>query len=70
MNNHNAKFKYKGMKTAGVTDYTNQTHLKHFGLKKMSMFNSPKNKKKIIKCAQNGCTDVQCMNNHYAEFEY
>ena len=24
-NNHNAKFEYKSMKAAGVTDYTNQT---------------------------------------------
>ena len=31
MNNHNAKFEYKGMKTVGVTDYTNQTPCKHFG---------------------------------------
>ena len=34
VNKHNAKFEYKGMKTAGVTDYTNQTTPKHLGLKK------------------------------------
>ena len=33
VNNHYAKFEYKGMKTVGVTDYTNQTPAKHFGLK-------------------------------------
>ena len=27
MNNHYAKFEYKGMKTVGVTDYTNLTPL-------------------------------------------
>ena len=34
MNNHYAKFEYKGMKTVGVTDYTSQTTPKHFGWKK------------------------------------
>ena len=36
----------------------------------MSMFNSTKNKKMFIKCAQNRGAYVQCMNNHYAQFEY
>ena len=31
MNNHYAKFEYKGMKTVGVKDYTNQTPPTHFG---------------------------------------
>ena len=31
VNNQYAKFEYKGMKTLGVTDYTNQTPPKHFG---------------------------------------
>ena len=30
MNNLYAKFEYLGMKTFGVTDYTNQTPSKHF----------------------------------------
>ena len=34
VNNHYAKFEYKRMKIVGVTDYTNQTPSKHFGLKK------------------------------------
>ena len=34
MNNHYAKIKYKGMKTVGVTDYTNQAPPTHFGWKK------------------------------------
>ena len=61
MFNHNTKFEYKGMKTASVTDYTNKTPPKHFGWEKMSKFNSPKNKKIFIKCAQNGwCTLSMC----------
>ena len=31
VNNHYAKFNYKGMETVGVTYYTNQTHPTHFG---------------------------------------
>ena len=31
VNNHYAKFEYKGMKTVGVTDYTNQTPATYFG---------------------------------------
>ena len=29
--NHYAKLEYKGMKSVGVTDYTNQTPPMHFG---------------------------------------
>ena len=43
MNNHCAKFEYKGMKTAGVTDYTNQTPTPYaFHMEKMSKFNTRK----------------------------
>ena len=38
--------------------------------KKISKVNSPKNKKMFIKYAQKGEAHVQCMNNHYAKFEY
>ena len=31
VNNHYVKYEYKGMKTAGVTDYTNYPPPKHFG---------------------------------------
>ena len=48
VNNHNAKFEYKGMKTAGITDHTNQTPLSSSDGEK-----SPKNKKIFVKCAQN-----------------
>ena len=30
VNNHFAKFEYKGINTVGVTDYTNQTPPTHF----------------------------------------
>ena len=43
---------YKGMKTALVTDYTNQAPA--FRMEKMSKFSSPKNKKIFIKCPQKG----------------
>ena len=33
VNNHYAKFEYKGMNTVGVTDYTNYALPKHFGWK-------------------------------------
>ena len=41
-NNHYAKFEYKGMKTVGVTDYTNLTPPMHFGRKKCLKFNTRK----------------------------
>ena len=53
MNNHCAKFEYKGMKTVGVTDYTNQTPPMHFSLKKCLCSTPVKNVKIFIKCAQN-----------------
>ena len=31
VNNHYVKYEYKGMKTVGVTDYTNYALPKHFG---------------------------------------
>ena len=36
VNNHYAKFEYKGMKTSVVTEYTNQTPSTHFGWKCLS----------------------------------
>ena len=61
VNNHYAKFEYKKMKTVGVTDYANQTHPYAFRMEKMSKFNTCKNKKIFIKCAQNmRCTSSMC----------
>ena len=68
MNNHYAKFEYKGMKTVGVTDNTNLTPPMHFGRKKCLSSTSVKNKKNVHKI---GGAHLQCMNNHYrrvAEF--
>ena len=48
------------MKTFGVTGYTNQTPSKHFFKKYLSSRN-------VYKIAG---THLQCMNNHYAKFEY
>ena len=60
-NNHYAKFEWKGMKTFGVTDYTNLVPLKCCGRTKMSKFNTPQKWKKNIKHAQNRrCTFSIC----------
>ena len=66
VNNHYAKLEYNG----GVTDYTNQTPLTHFGWKKCLSSTPIKNEKIFIKCAQNGRCTLQSVNNHYAKFEY
>ena len=42
VNNHYAKFEYKGMKTVVVTDYTNQTPSKHLYGKKCLSSTPPK----------------------------
>ena len=70
MNNHYAKNEYKGMKNVGVTDYANQTPSTHFEWKKCLSSTPAKYVKIFIKCAQIGGAHVQCMNNHYAKFEY
>ena len=62
-------FEYEGIKTAGVSDYTNQTPNKHFGWVKSP---SPTALKIRIfnKYAQKEGAHVQCMNKHYAKFKY
>ena len=47
MNNHYAKFDYKGMKTVGVTDYTNQTPPTHLGWK-FFLSSTPEKKEKYL----------------------
>ena len=61
MDNHYAKFEYKGMKTVGVTDYTNQKP-QPISDEKMSKFNIRiKSMKIFMKCAQNRrCTFSIC----------
>ena len=57
MNNHYAKIEYKGMKTVGDTDNTNNTPPTHLGWKKCLSSTPVKNVKIFIKCAQNSwCT--------------
>ena len=71
MNNHYDKIEYKGIKTVGVTDYTNQTPPTHFGWKKCLHSTPVKKMKILIKCAQSSmCAHLQCVNNHYAKAEY
>ena len=61
VNNHNVKFEYKGMQTVGVTDYTNQTLPISFQLEKCLNSTALKNKKLLIKFAQNGrCKSSMC----------
>ena len=51
MNNHYPKFEYLGMKTGGVTIYTNQTPSQHF-IGKMTKLMTPKNEKKHEMCTK------------------
>ena len=61
MNNHCAKFEYKGIRTVGIKDYTNQTPTMHLGWKKCLSSTPVKNEKILIKCAQNRrCTSSMC----------
>ena len=61
VNNQYANFDYKGMKSLGVTDYTNQRPPTHFGWKKILSPRTVKNEKIFIKCAQYGrCTSSMC----------
>ena len=70
VNNHYAKFEYKGTKTVGVTDYTNQKPPLHFEWKKNLSPTTVKDEKMFIKCAQNKSAHIQYVTNHYAKFEY
>ena len=72
VNNHYVKFKYKGMKIVGVTDYTNKAPLSiSDGKNVFNVSSTPINNKRLfIKCAQNWrCTSAMC-NNQYAKIEY
>ena len=70
MNDKNAKFEYEGLKTAGVTDYTNQTPPKHFRRKNCLRLNSSQKLENISNMHEIGGAHLQCMNNHYTKFEY
>ena len=75
VNNHKAKFELKGMKTFRVTDYTNLAPLKCYGWTdrwEKCLGSTPiKNEKKTMKQSLKIVgAHLQCVNNHYAKFEY
>ena len=70
MNNHYGKFEYKGMKTVGVTDNTNQTPPTHFGWKKSLNSTPVKMRKYLSNVHKMVGAHLQCVINHYAKFEY
>ena len=67
LNNHYAKFEYKGMITVAVTDYTNQTPPKHFLMEKC--LNSTPLKNIHEMCTKYGGARLQSVKNNYAKFE-
>ena len=68
VNNHYAKFEYKGMETGGVTYYTNQTLPKHFGWKKGLSPTALKIRKYLSNVHKIVGAHFQCVNNNYAKF--
>ena len=64
MNNHYAKFEYKGMKTVGVTDYTNQTPPTHFRWKNCLSSTPVKMRKYLSNAHKIEGAHLQCMNNY------
>ena len=71
VNNHYAEFEYKVMKTIGV-QITKDRHPQAFQMKKMSyQFNTPQKKRKYLSIMHKIVfAHLQCVNNHYAKFEY
>ena len=65
MYSHYAKFEYKGMKTVGVTYYTNQTPLRIWDGK--CLCSIPVKNKKIFYqvCINIGGAHHQCVDNYY-----
>ena len=70
VNNKNAKFESEGLKTAVVTDYTNQKPLQHFRRKKLAKVKQLSKIRNISNMHEIGGAHLQCMNNHYSKFEY
>ena len=64
MNNHNAKFEYKGMKTVGVTDFTNLTPPMHFGRKKCLSSTPVEMRKYLSNMHKIRDAHLQYVNNH------
>ena len=71
MKNYYAKFEYKGMNTAGVTDYTNQTPSPlRISDGNMYMLNTRKNCYFFFKCAQNKRCTFSMYEQSLGKFEY
>ena len=74
VNTHYAKFEYKEMKTVEVADYTQITQCKHSKGGVHIIMSTFKHFQKYNKILSNmhkiGGTHLQCVNNHYAKFEY
>ena len=58
------------MKTAAVTNYTNQTPPKHLGWIKYLSSKDLKIRKYLSNVNKIRGAHVQCMNNYYAKFAY
>ena len=58
------------MKSARVTDYTNQTSPKHFGWIKYLSQRDLKIRNYLSNVYKIGGAHVQCINYHYAKFKY
>ena len=70
VNNHYVNYEYKGMKTVGVTDYTNKTPPKHFGWKKCQSPTALKIRIYLLNVHKMGGAHHQFANNHCSKFEY
>ena len=70
MNNHYAKFENKGMKTIGSYRLHKPDTPYAFQMEKMSKFNTRKKRKYLLKVHKMVGAHLQCVNNHYAKFEY
>ena len=68
VNNHSAKFEYNGMKTVGVTNYTNQTPPKHSGWKNVKLNTPQRMRKHLSNVHKIGGAHLQSVNNHYTKF--
>ena len=67
VNNHFAKFEYKGMKTIGSYRLHKPDTPYAFGMEKISKVNTPKKLRKYLSNVHKiEGAHLQCLNNHYA----
>ena len=69
MNKYYAKFKYKGTELFEL-QITQTGHPLRISDGKMSKFNNHTNEKIVSNVHKIGDAHLQCLNNHYAKFEY